>query len=218
LKDNKTFYKENYSVEEIKLETNIKKELALTAGVLIVSAIVFGVPFYIIRQEVAHDFLNFMSTNRATIFTMPMLERIIAIIVLIAAMLVILSVLTLIHELVHGLFYGIFAGNKFKSIRIGFLPKSFTAYCICKEELKMNHSRVGLLAPLFVMGIIPVIVSIFIGNAVLFVVGLFTIIASCGDMMIFIRFSKFSNDTWVYETITENKELLMSVYKPIKLK
>ncbi|MCL2427555.1 MAG: DUF3267 domain-containing protein, partial [Oscillospiraceae bacterium] len=101
-------------------------------------------------------------------------------------------------------------------IRIGFLPKSLAAYCICKEELKINHSRIGLMAPLFVMGIIPVIVSIFIGNAVLFVVGLFTIIASNGDMMIFIRFSKFSKDSWVYETITENKELLMSVYIPIK--
>jgi len=214
MKDNQGFSKENYSVEEIILESNVKNELVFPVGILIVSAIVFGMPFYLIWQEATHDFIHFMSARRETIFAMPLLERIIAIVVQIVAILATVSIVTLIHELAHGLFYGVFAGNKFKSIKMGFLLKSFTAYCICKEELKINHSRIGLMAPLFAMGVIPIILSIFIGNIVLFILGLLTIVCSTGDMLIFLKFSKFPNDSWVYETITEDKKLLMSVYLP----
>jgi len=218
VRDNQAFSKENYSVEEIRLETNIKKELVIAVGVLIVSAIIFGVPFYLIWQETVHDFINVMLARREVIFAMPLLERIIAIAFQGAAILAIICILTLVHELVHGLIYGILAGNKFKSIKMGFLLKSFTAYCICKEELKINHSKIGLMAPLFLMGIVPLILSIVIGNVVLFLLGIFTIIASNGDMLIFLKFSTFPNDSWVYETITEDKELLMSIYRPTKSK
>ena len=218
MKENQTLSKENYSVEEIKLESNIKKELVFMFGTLLISAIIFGAPFYLIWQEVVHDFINYMLAHREGIFALPLFERIRAIMFQGAVSLIIFGVITLVHELVHGIFYGIFATNKFKSIKMGFLIKSFTAYCICNEKLKINHSRVGLTAPLVIMGIIPIIISIFIGNAILFLLGFFTIIMSCGDMQIFLKFSKFSNDSWVYEEINGNKELLMSIYTPTKSK
>jgi len=208
----------NYSVEEIKLESNIKKELVFMFGILIISTIIFAVPFYLIWQEVVHDFINYILAHRQAIFAMPLFERIRAIMFQGVIFLMIFGVITLVHELVHGIFYGIFATNKFKSIKMGVLIKSFTAYCICNEKLKINHSRVGLTAPLVIMGIIPIIISMFIGNAILFLLGFFTIVMSCGDMQIFLKFSKFSYDSLVYEEITEDKELLMSIHTPTKSK
>lgn len=212
------FSKENYLVEEIRLETNIKKELAITFAALLVCALFFGLPFYFIWQERVYGFVNLISAHGETIFAMARFGRVFAFVLQAAAMLLVIAVLTLIHELVHGLIYGMFADSKFKAIKMGFLPKSLTAYCICQEELQMKHSKKGLLAPLLFMGIIPLILSMVIGNVVLFLLGMFTILASIGDMTIFWQFLKFPNDSWVHERISKDKELLMTVYRPMKTK
>lgn len=88
------------------------------------------------------------------------------------------------HELIHGLIFGLYAENGFKSIRFGVIWKMLTPYCHCKEPLKIKHYLLGALMPAIVLGFIPAVVALFMGNAKLLIFGLFFIGAAASDFMV----------------------------------
>ena len=115
----------------------------------------------------------------------------------------ILIVGAVIHELLHGITWGYFAKNKMKSIKFGVKWQYITPYCHCKEPLKVKHYWIGGAMPLIVMGIIPAIVAIAIGNSFLLHFGIFFSWAAGGDIISLFMLRKLDRNSYVSDHPTE---------------
>lgn len=109
----------------------------------------------------------------------------------------------LVHELIHGIFFSKYASHGFKSIKFGVLWKTLTPYCHCKEPLKVKHYIVGVLAPLFVVGVLPAILGIVLGNLGLTIFGVFFSGAAAGDIMIYNLIKKENPEDYVQDHPSE---------------
>ncbi len=108
--------------------------------------------------------------------------------------LAIFAVLIVAHEIIHGIFWGIFAKEHWKSISFGFIMKYLTPYCNCKEPLKKSEYIIGALMPTIILGIIPCFVAIFIGSAMLFMLGAIMILGGGGDLTIILKLLFYHSD------------------------
>ncbi|MBK7741006.1 MAG: DUF3267 domain-containing protein [Saprospiraceae bacterium] len=89
-----------------------------------------------------------------------------------------------LHELIHGITWSFFTRHGFRSIRFGIMSKALTPYCHCKEPLSKNQYILGAIMPSILLGVIPGIWAIAMGNAVALYWGVFFTIAAVGDFMI----------------------------------
>ena len=143
-----------------KVTINIVAANVFSIILLIASAIIFTVPFYLIWNKQA-----FRDGQVNHLWFFPLfLAGIVA------------------HELLHGIGWSLYAKNGWKSISFGVMWKMLTPYCHCNEPLGKRPYMIGALMPLVVLGIIPAIVSLFIGNMVLLVWGIIFIAAAAGDI------------------------------------
>lgn len=140
--------------------------------------ILFGVPFYLLwgnpmkqLQEIIHSGIVRIVIN---------LSIFIAGIVL--------------HEIIHGLTWASFSRQGLKSIKFGILKTSMTPYCHCKEILKVNHYKVGVIMPAIITGFLPSIFSIIIGNPLLLIFGIIFTISATGDFMVLWMLRKEKNN------------------------
>ena len=101
----------------------------------------------------------------------------------------------IIHELLHGITWSLFAKKRFKSIKFGI--NGLTPYCHCKEPLKVKHYRLGGAMPLLVMGIIPALTGIVIGNGLLLSLGIFFSWTAGGDIIALYMLRKFNKNQLV---------------------
>ena len=111
-----------------------------------------------------------------------------------AKMLVLLLVLIIsivIHELLHGFGWRLSCKNGFKSIRFGVIWSKLTPYCNCKEPLGFKQYLIGAILPLVILGLIPSIIALVIGNIYVLYFGAFSIIAAGGDMLISLNMRKY---------------------------
>lgn len=152
---------------------------------LIFFIVLFAVPFYLIWG-----------------FKIPKLDRGNLILKALTPLFTILAGIV-IHELIHGFFFSIYASKGIKSIRFGILWKMLTPYCHCKEPLKIKHYNVALLAPLFILGIIPALISLVIGNLFLLIVGIIFSAAAAGDIMIYLLIRKENPEDYVQDHPSE---------------
>ncbi|GHV09882.1 hypothetical protein FACS189485_22780 [Spirochaetia bacterium] len=171
--------------------------------VLIIVAILFGIPFYLLWHE---KYVNVEIYNPV----MNLFDRI----KIIGLYLLIFILLTIMHELIHGISFAMFSQNKFRSIKIGILPaqKLFTPYCHCMEKLKIKHYRIAAVMPLIILGIIPTIISICIGNITLLFWGIILIVVAGGDILIIYKTLKEKEDVWVFDHPSEAGYF---IYRPI---
>jgi hypothetical protein len=103
----------------------------------------------------------------------------------------------IIHELLHGLTWGYFASNGFKSIKYGIKWEFLTPYCHCKEPLKVKHYKIGGAMPLIVMGIIPSIIGLILGDGEILSFGIFFTVAAGGDIIALFMLRKLESDVYV---------------------
>ncbi|MEK9603615.1 MAG: DUF3267 domain-containing protein, partial [Flavobacteriaceae bacterium] len=89
-----------------------------------------------------------------------------------------------LHELIHGITWAKFSKEGFKSIKFGVLWKMLTPYCHCKEALNVRQYIIGAITPAIIMGIVPSIIAIMIGNFELLIFGMFFTMAAGGDFLI----------------------------------
>jgi len=101
----------------------------------------------------------------------------------------------IIHELLHGVTWALFTKRGFKSIKFGL--NSLTPYCHCKEPLKVKHYRLGGAMPLIVMGIIPSIIGIVIGNGLYLSIGIFFSWTAGGDIISLFMLKAFNKNTFI---------------------
>lgn len=139
---------------------DIYKASKLAVVLFFVALIIFGTPFYFIWQPA----ILFSSQG-----------------VLLFSLLLVIGIV--LHELIHGLFLGLFAKEGFRSIKFGVIWEYLTPYCHCNEPLMIKHYITGAVMPAILLGLIPSIVSLFIGNLLWLILGAFFISAAAGDIM-----------------------------------
>ena len=180
---------ENYKKEKLTVDLVWANIFGLL--ILIPIVLIFGLPYYLLYNEEI-DLINTLDglapqeiANRGLYFFVTIILGIV------------------IHELIHGITWARFAKNGFKSIKFGVLWKMLTPYCHCKEPLTVNQYIIGAIAPAIVLGFIPSILAIFIGNLGLLIFGMFFTMAAGGDFLIINLIRKENKDDLVQDHPSE---------------
>ena len=154
-------------MEEIKgrkVAIDIVKANVFAVVIMVVAAIVFLIPFFLIwkdRKPIGELFGGFGDWSIA---------------------LVLMFVGIAVHELIHGATWACFAKSGWKSISFGIMWKLLTPYCHCNEPMHIPRYMYGAMMPCIILGVIPAIVALFIGSLPLLVWGIFFIAAAAGDI------------------------------------
>jgi hypothetical protein len=90
----------------------------------------------------------------------------------------------IVHELIHGLSWVIFGNKPFSAIKFGFQWRTFTPYAHLKEPVEINAYRIGGFMPGFILGIVPYLLSLLLGNGNLLWFGIVHTAAAGGDWLI----------------------------------
>ncbi|RNC65872.1 DUF3267 domain-containing protein [Proteiniphilum sp. X52] len=169
---------DNYEKE--KKTINIYTANGVALAITGMAAALFGIPFYFIWGSAFS-----LSLQQSLLFMLLLVVGII------------------IHELIHGFFFGLFAKNGFKSIRFGVMWQTLTPYCHCKEPLKIKHYFLGALMPALLLGVVPVVISLFNGSGLLLILGVFFTGAAAGDFMVVWILRKEHPETYVQDHPSE---------------
>lgn len=100
---------------------------------------------------------------------------------------IVLSILIgiVLHELLHGLTWVLCSNiGGFKSIKFGIIKETLTPYCHCKVPLKRNPYIFGIIMPAIVLGIVPILIGLSLGNLLIYFFGYLFILVAMGDFMI----------------------------------
>jgi len=155
---------EENEVKGRKVAIDIVKANKFSVIIMVVVAIVFFVPFFMIWRDtkpIGELFCGFGDTSLALIlFAMGIVA----------------------HELIHGLTWACYAKSGWKSISFGIIWKLLTPYCHCDEPMNIHGYMVGAMMPCIVLGVIPAIVALFIGSLPMLVWGVLFIAAAAGDI------------------------------------
>ncbi len=155
---------ENYKKE--KLTINLVWANVFSFIIFLPTILLFTLPYYLIWGINSHGFIHTFSPIKSIYI------------------LVVLILGIVVHELIHGIFWAIFAKKGFHSIKFGVLWVMLTPYCHCKEPLKVKHYIIGAIMPAVLLGFLPAILSIIIGNVWFLIFGIFFTIAAAGDFLI----------------------------------
>jgi len=180
---------ENYKKEKLTVDLVWANIFGLL--ILIPIVLIFGLPYYLLYNEEI-DLINTLDVfapqnilNGGLYFFGTLILGIV------------------VHELIHGITWARFAKNGFKSIKFGVLWKMLTPYCHCKEPLTVNQYIIGAIAPAIVLGFIPSILAIFIGNLGLLIFGMFFTMVAGGDFLIINLIRKENKDDLVQDHPSE---------------
>lgn len=164
---------ENYT--EKKLTIDLKTANTYSLKILLYSCVVFLIP-YIFLWQYQFSFEHFTATFKRLIEKYTFLSGFIPLFFMVLGI--------VLHELIHGLTFLPFCKDGFKSIKFGFLKQYLTPYCHCKEPLKLKYYRIGVLMPAIILGFLPSVWAIAIGNFYLLCFGIFFTMGAAGDFMI----------------------------------
>ena len=185
------------NLEEYKKEKlTINLIWANVFGLLIVIPIflLFGLPYFLIwNSQFQVDNLRMVISSIKPDFIVG--QTIIIFVLLLGGI--------VLHELIHGITWSRFTEEGFKSIRFGVLWNMLTPYCHCKEPLKVNQYILGAIMPSIILGIIPCIIAILIGNFGLLIFGIFFTMAAAGDFLIINLLRKENKDDLVLDHPSE---------------
>ena len=102
-------------------------------------------------------------------------------------LIVLLAALAVVHELIHGACWSIFSPHHFKDVEFGVMRPSLTPYCACLVPLKKGPYLFGSVMPLVILGILPMIAGIAVGNLDVLFIGIIMADAAAGDILIIRR-------------------------------
>lgn len=175
---------DNHRAEEHTI--GIGKAQLGTVAYFVLFSLLFGLPYYLLWGfDVPYRLYRQMASQpEAGVAFIP---------------LVIIVVGVFVHELLHGLTWVLIASLSIRSIHIGILWKWVTPYCHCKVPIRLRHYMIGALMPGLLLGVIPTVAAICIGNFPLFLFGFFFTVASSGDFMMVTFLRKEPMDTLVQD-------------------
>ena len=99
----------------------------------------------------------------------------------------------ILHEGIHGLFWAIYCKNGIKSIKFGVKWEYLTPFAHCKENLTVNQYKLGAAMPGILLGLLPSILAIIIGNTWLLFTGILFTGAAGGDILILLKLRKYDS-------------------------
>jgi len=105
----------------------------------------------------------------------------------------------ILHEMIHGFFFSLFTLKGMRSVKIGVLWKKLTPYCHCKEPVKRYHFIIATIAPMIILGIIPLSFGFVMKNFLLLQFGIVFVIAALGDIMLISLLIKEKNNSLIYD-------------------
>lgn len=193
---------ENYTKEKMTIDLGWANIFALILVIPIL--IVFGLPYYLIWGD------QFMLENLKKV-----LSNLSAGAILSEAVIVFGAIIlgTVMHEFIHGITWARFSKSGFKVIKFGVFWKLLTPYCHCKEPLRVNQYILGAIMPAIILGIIPSLAAIILGNPALLVFGMFFTLAAGGDFLIINLLRNESKDDLVLDHPSETG---CFIYRKIK--
>ena len=108
-----------------------------------------------------------------------------------------------LHELIHGLTWACYTKSGWKSISFGVMWKMLTPYCHCNEPMRIHSYMMGAMMPCIVLGVIPAIVSFFIGSFPMLAWGAFFIASAAGDIWMTWLLTKENSNSMVLDHPSE---------------
>ena len=120
--------------------------------------------------------------------------------------LVYLAILVLgivVHEFIHGATWACFAKRGLRSISYGVMWKYLTPYAHCDEPMHIRPYQLACLMPCFLLGVVPAVVSLFIGNVPCLLFGVLYIAAAAGDIWMAWLLLKEDKESMVLDHPTE---------------
>lgn len=175
---------ENYQKEQCTIDMNRANLVAIKY--MVIFAVLFCVPYYVLWGFKSKDIIG----DLGIVF-----NALIPFLILIAGV--------ILHELVHGFFFALYAAKGIKSVKFGIMRKYLAPYAHCKEPLKIKNYIVALLAPLILVGILPGIAGIIVGNFQLTLFGVALSAGAAGDLMIYNMIRKENPEDYVQDHPTE---------------
>ncbi len=91
---------------------------------------------------------------------------------------------TVAHELIHGICFALGGTTTLRVIKFGVKWKSLTPYAACTIPISARAYRIAAFAPGFIIGIIPAVISIIVGNGWLIWFGTAFTLAAGGDFLV----------------------------------
>ncbi len=152
--------------------------------IMVVAAVVLLIPFSLIWSDV--DYISgFENPWSFGLFVVTMLVGIV------------------VHELIHGATWACYAPHGWKSISFGVIWKMLTPYCHCDEPMTIRAYKVGAIMPCVILGVIPSIVALIIGDILLLFWGIIFISAAAGDIWMYWLLTKEDPNAKVLDHPTE---------------
>lgn len=146
-----------------------KRDLSISMTRANIIAILIALPVGIFQ------FIFYLSTHGVKI-TEPVWNGLILIGLIIAGF--------IIHELIHGVTWVYFGRKPLSAVKFGLQWKTITPYAHLKEPIRINPYRIGAFMPGFILGILPYILSLVLGNSDLFWFSIIHTTAAGGDWLV----------------------------------
>ncbi|OFX85683.1 MAG: hypothetical protein A2W99_06120 [Bacteroidetes bacterium GWF2_33_16] len=105
----------------------------------------------------------------------------------------------ILHELLHGITWAILTKKGFNQIKFGINWKYLSPYTHFKEPLKIKYYLAGALMPLIILGIIPAVYGIIMGDGFFLIFGIFFTWAAAGDIISSIRLLRLPMNIFVQD-------------------
>jgi hypothetical protein len=162
------------------------REITFDGPRLSLILILMIIPFYILGDRLFH----FIWENRTPLIDFTLVWWIKVISILVAVIL---------HELIHGLVFALYAPHGFKSVTFGINLKLGALYCHCRDPLRVKHYRRAGIAPMILLGVIPLIIGLSTGSGWIKTFGLLLTIGGFGDLLICIKLYQFDRNLMIHD-------------------
>jgi hypothetical protein len=185
---------QNYIQEKVVF--NIIKANVTAIIFLATLACIFGGLYFLIWGEFSRSLdVPLLTTNGSLFLTLANF----------GIMIMIIFAALLIHECLHALPATIFCKKGVKSVKIGIMPytKLFTPYCTTKEILSVNHYRIIAILPMFILGLIPIIIALKFALNAMLVWGIIMTVGGWGDTLFLWKLRKEKQDALIYDLPNE---------------
>lgn len=107
-----------------------------------------------------------------------------------------------LNLLLHAFFFGVFSPKGFRSISL-VMHKGCISFCHCNEAIRMWQYRFTCLLPVTVLGFLPLLYGMGVGNYDAALFGILMIIGGIDDLFILWKLRSFGNNTYINDCSRE---------------
>jgi hypothetical protein len=154
------------------------REITFDGTRLTIILVVMIIPFYFLGDRLFH----WLWHDRLPVvtFIIPLWIKIVS-----------LLLAVVIHEFIHGAIFALYAPRGFRSVTFGISASLGAIYCHCSDPVKVKHYRRAGLAPLLILGLLPLAAGLATGVTWFKTFGLLLTIGGFGDLLVWIKMLRY---------------------------